>query len=259
MNVALCGLGKAGLQIIRYVMTHPDLHVTMAFCRDGGKKADKTISDVVPFKGLTSPIYEIGQAAETFCRGEKPQVVIDFSNKEATLKMLPACARHGVNMVICTTNFSDGELALIKKTALCHAGFAVAYAPNITVGVNVLMMLCEQTAAALPAFDYAITEKHHNRKADVSATANKIAAVLEEKTGRPVQVNSIRAGGYVGLHEVLVVGDYERITLIHESFSRQAFAHGAFIAARYLEGREGYFEMRDIVAHHLRRPERPDV
>ena len=55
----------------------------------------------------------------------------------------------------------------------------------------------------------------------------------------------------MGLHEVMAVSEYERITIIHESFSRQAFASGAMIAANYLLTREGYFEMRDVVADYL--------
>lgn len=250
MNVALCGLGKAGVQIIRYAATNPEMDITLAFTRNGGNLAGKTLGDVFPIKNLNSPIYEIGNADSIFAQN-KPDVVIDFSSKAATLQLLPACAKYGVNLVICTTNFTEAERARIRKLAANTPGFALAYAPNITVGVNVLMMLAEQTALALPDFDYAITEKHHNRKADVSATANKIAETLESCIGKPIQVNSIRAGGYVGLHEILIVGEYERITLIHESFSRQAFAHGAFIAAKYLAGKEGYFEMRDIIMHYL--------
>lgn len=250
MNVALCGLGKAGLQVIRYATTNPDMEITMAFTRNGGKFAGKTIESIFPFKGLCSPIHEIGNVHSVFAEN-KPDVVIDFSNKAATLQLLPACAAHGVNLVICTTDFTKAEHALMREQAENTPGFALAYAPNITIGINVLQMLAEQTALALPDFDYAITEKHHNRKADVSATAKKIAASLERSTHKPVQVNSIRAGGYVGLHEILVVGEHERITLIHESFSRQAFAHGAFIAAKYLMGKQGYFEMQDIVAHYL--------
>ena len=113
------------------------------------------------------------------------------------------------------------------------------------------MMLTKKTAQLLPQFDYAITEKHHSRKVDVSATARKIADMLKGILKKPVSLNSIRAGGYVGLHEVMAVGEYERITLIHESFSRQAFANGALIAAQYIAGREGFYEMEDVVKDYL--------
>ena len=251
MKIALCGLGKAGLQLAGLITQRPEHKLMMAFCRDGSKKAGKTISDVYPYKGFASPIYEISQAEEAFAL-DKPDVLIDFSNKEATLKLLPACARYGVKMVVCTTDFSPGDVALMRRTAAEMPGFALVLAPNITLGVNVLMRLTRETAEFLPQFDYAITEKHHSRKADVSATAKKIADMLKGILKKPVSLNSIRAGGYVGLHEVMAVGEYERITIIHESFSRQAFANGALIAAQYLKEREGFFEMEDIVTHYFK-------
>ncbi|MDL2235832.1 4-hydroxy-tetrahydrodipicolinate reductase [Christensenellaceae bacterium OttesenSCG-928-L17] len=250
MKIALCGLGRAGTQVLRRVIAQEGDAVCMAFCRNGSKKAGQDISDFIPVKDLSIPIYEVRQAAEVFAR-EKPDVLIDFSSRQATLQLLPACKEHGVNMVVCTTNFKEAELNAMRLAGEQTPGFAIAYAPNITLGVNVLMHLCEETAKMLPEFDYAITEKHHNRKMDVSATAKKIADVLESTLHREVQVNSIRAGGYVGLHEVLAVGEFERITIIHESFSRQSFALGALIAAEFLMDKQGYFEMRDIVAHHL--------
>lgn len=250
MKIALCGLGKAGIQLVRLAVQRPELEIVMAFCRDGSKKAGKTISDVFPYKDFPSPIYEIGSADSVFTM-DKPDVVIDFSSNAATMELLPACAKHGVKMVVCTTNFTDEDMRIMQDTARNTPGFSLVYAPNITLGVNVLMMLTEQTARCLPEFDFAITEKHHSRKADVSATARKITDNLSDILGRPVSLNSIRAGGYVGLHEVMAVSEYERITIIHESFSRQAFASGAMIAANYLLTREGYFEMRDVVADYL--------
>ena len=250
MKIALCGLGKAGLQLAGLITQKPEHKLIMAFCRDGGKKAGKTISDVYPYKGFTSPIYEVGKAEEAFAEN-KPDVLIDFSNKEATLKILPACAKYGVKMVVCTTNFSAGDIALMRRTAGETPGFSLVLAPNITLGVNVLMMLTKKTAQLLPQFDYAITEKHHSRKTDVSATAKKIADMLKGILKKPVSLNSIRAGGYVGLHEVMAVSEYERITLIHESFSRQAFANGALVAAQYIAGREGFYEMEDVVRDYL--------
>lgn len=250
MKIALCGLGRAGRQVIRLVMAKEGHTLGLVFCRDGSKKAGKTLSEVLPVPNLSIPIYEVSQADKAF-QAHKPDVLIDFSSKQATLQLLPACARQGVRMVVCTTNFTRADRRLMRDTAKNTPGFALAYAPNITLGVNVLMALCEETARLLPEFDYAITEKHHNRKADISATATKISTALEDILDRPVPVNSIRAGGYVGLHEVLAVGEFERITIIHESFSRQAFANGAVIAGEFLHGREGYYEMQDVLKEHF--------
>lgn len=246
MNLALCGLGRAGLQLAGLVVQKPEHTLEMAFCRDGSKRAGKTISDVFPYKGFSAPIYEVSDAEHVFSE-RKPDVLIDFSNRAATMQLLPVCARYGVKIVVCTTDFTERQFATMRDTAANTPGFSLVLAPNVTLGVNVLMMLCEQVARCLPEYDFAITEKHHNKKKDVSATARKLADGISNILKRPVPLNSIRAGGYVGLHEVMAVGEYERITLIHEAFSRQAFASGALLAADFARTRDGFFEMRDVV------------
>ena len=132
------------------------------------------------------------------------------------------------------------------------ARMGVVYAPNVTLGINVLMSLLKTVARALPFFDYQITEMHHSRKTDhPSGTAKRIAETLEsELPDIPVSripINSVRAGGYIGVHEVLAVGEYEKISISHESFSRRAFAQGAMMAAEYVIGRKGWYYMEDVI------------
>jgi 4-hydroxy-tetrahydrodipicolinate reductase len=132
------------------------------------------------------------------------------------------------------------------------ARIGAVYAPNVTLGINVLMSLLKTVARALPFFDYQITEMHHSRKMDrPSGTAKRIAETLEnELPDIPVShipINSVRAGGYIGVHEVLAVGEYEKISISHESFSRRAFAQGALMAAEYVIGRKGWYYMEDVI------------
>ncbi|HPY36452.1 MAG TPA: hypothetical protein PLH38_01350, partial [Clostridia bacterium] len=79
MKIALCGLGKAGVQLVRLATERPGVELSMAFCRDGSDKAGKTISDVLPYKGFSSPIYELKSAGEVFLK-DKPDVLVDFSS-----------------------------------------------------------------------------------------------------------------------------------------------------------------------------------
>ena len=64
---------------------------------------------------------------------------------------------------------------------------------------------------------------------------------------RIIPINAVRAGGYIGYHEVLIVGDNEAITITHESFSRKAFAEGAIRAAKFIKGKTGFYGMRDVL------------
>jgi 4-hydroxy-tetrahydrodipicolinate reductase len=134
-----------------------------------------------------------------------------------------------------------------------HNKLGVVFAPNVTLGVNVLLAALKLVARALPSFDYHITETHHNKKKDIpSGTAKKIAAAIEAELpeGAEVPIDAIRAGGYVGLHTVMLASDYERLSLTHESFSRRAFVEGALVAAEFIAGRTGWYNMEDVLGMH---------
>ncbi len=250
MKIALCGLGKAGIRVLRAVHNTPETELVVAFCRNDSPKAGKRISDVLPVKLFDTPIVEV-RNAQTALKQYAPDVLIDFSDKDATLQLAPACAATGVGIVICTTGFSDEEMDFLKRVAQ-QDGAAMVYAPNVTIGINVSMQMAVQMAKMLPDFDYVITERHHNQKKDsISATAQVIGRLLDLQLGKEPPIIAMRAGGYVGYHEVSAVGQYERVTIIHESFSRQAFAQGALMAARYLQGKHGWHVMADFVSDYL--------
>ncbi len=250
MKVALCGLGRAGKEVIRALIDHDDIRITSAFCRNGSEKAGKDIGEIamLPVQNIVS--VDIANINEEFSKN-KPDVLIDFSNTAAIQFILPACCEFGVPVVICTTGFTNEETERMKEE-YGGGNFGIVYAPNVTVGVNVMMSMLKAAINSLPYYDYNITEIHHNKKADKpSGTAKKIAALLEKglhmEIGEHVPINSVRAGGYIGVHEVMAVGDYERITIVHESFSRRAFAEGAILAARYIIGKTGWHVMEDVI------------
>ncbi len=134
--------------------------------------------------------------------------------------------------------------------ANAHNNLGVVYAPNVTLGVNVLLAALKIVARALPEFDYLITETHHNKKFDIpSGTAKKIAGTIRKELPKDAEVpiHSARVGGYVGVHTVLLASDSERLSLTHESFNRSAFASGALRAAKFILGKSGWYEMEDVL------------
>ncbi len=253
MKIALCGLGKAGKEVALALQKRMDLELVCGLCRDNSTASKKTMGEIFNLPDLELPVYEIKDAKLAFAL-HRPDVVIDFSSKEATLRLLPLLVDQQVSIVICTTGFTPEELMNLQNYGK-NKGIAVAYTPNVTIGINVMMNLAAIVAQCLPHFDYQITEMHHSKKADpVSGTAYKIEEALlknlpEDKESIPI--NAVRAGGYIGYHEVLSVGQNERITIVHESFSRQAFADGAILAAEFIQERAGYFEMAEIVQNYL--------
>jgi 4-hydroxy-tetrahydrodipicolinate reductase len=252
MKVALCGLGRAGKEVARTLLDekNPDLSLSCAFCRPGSNKADLDIGELVHMPPAGIPVKEIDEADEVFAAGET-DVVIDFSSHVASLQLMMSCHKYGVGMVVCTTGFDREELEYMYELAQDHS-FGLVYAPNVTLGINVLMNLAQNAARKVPEFDFQISERHHRAKVDpVSATAEKIAEAIQralpEGDRRIIPINAVRAGGYIGYHEVLIVGDNEAITITHESFSRKAFAEGAIRAAKFIKGKTGFYGMRDVL------------
>ena len=249
INLALCGIGRAGMEMIRTVKEANNFKVVAAFCRKGSEKKGKDI-------GLISNMSESGvyaaeiTEADTVLKNTKADVFIDFSSPEASKMMLNACRLCGIPGVICTTGFTQEEIDwMIKLTWGYKLG--IVYAPNVTLGINVLMSVLKTITRALPLFDYQITEIHHNKKRDIpSGTAKRIADTLERELppdSSQIPINSVRAGGYIGVHEVMAAGECEKISISHESFSRKAFAKGALTAAEYIRDKKGWHYMEDVL------------
>jgi len=195
------------------------------------------------------------------------QVLIDFTRPEGTLAHLAACRRLGVKMVIGTTGFSDAQKAQIAE----HAGhIAVMMAPNMSVGVNVMLKLLDTAARALgDGFDIEVIEAHHRHKVDApSGTALQMGEVLAAALGRDLKAcavygregvtgerdpstigfATVRGGDIVGDHTVLFAGTGERVEITHKASSRATFAQGALRAARFLATqRQGLFGMNEVL------------
>jgi len=254
IRVCLVGLGKTGKEIAKVIMEQKDMKLVAAVCSPGSAKVGKDLGEIIGC-GHTGITITGSDNLEEMIFKAKPDVVIDFSSPEATIRNSRIFSKMKVNIVVCTTGFSDFALKrLYVMTRKYHN--AIAYAPNITLGVNVLMLLTNLAASILNNYDFHITEVHHKKKKDApSGTAIKIAKEIEkgfESTGKNVKdleipITAIRAGGVVGKHQVLIVGEEDRIEITHESFSRRVFAHGAIQAVRFLYKKSGYYEMSDIL------------
>ncbi|HKW80828.1 MAG TPA: 4-hydroxy-tetrahydrodipicolinate reductase, partial [Casimicrobiaceae bacterium] len=198
-------------------------------------------------------------------------VLIDFTRPAATVAHAAACAAAGVGAVIGTTGLGEGEekgLIAASKT------IPLVYAPNMSVGVNVLLELVGIAARRLGAdYDVEIVEMHHRHKIDApSGTALALGESVASSLGRNLERDgvfarqgvtgerksgsigfaSLRGGDVVGDHSVVFAGPGERVELSHRASSRNTFAQGALRAARFVAERRaarapGVYGMRDVL------------
>ncbi|PKM77998.1 MAG: 4-hydroxy-tetrahydrodipicolinate reductase [Firmicutes bacterium HGW-Firmicutes-15] len=255
ISICLVGLGKTGKEIAKAIMEQNDLKLVSVVCSPNSSKIGKDLGELIGCVE-TGIIIESSDHIEQVVFKSHPDVVVDFSNPIATMKNARIFARMKVNMVIGTTGFSEFDIRkLLVLTKKNHTG--IVYAPNVTLGVNVLMLLSNLAANILNNYDFQITEIHHKHKKDSpSGTALKIAKEIEKglvssgleiSNENDIPINAIRAGGVVGKHEVMIVGEDDKIEISHESFSRRAFALGAIKGIRFVHGKSGYFEMNDVL------------
>ncbi len=252
IQVAVCGVGRTGSEVLRALLESDCFHLTAAFCSAGSEKVGRDAGELISRPNTGILIREITQIEQALAETHA-DVLIDFSNAANARAILRACKKARTSAVLCTTGFSEGDMLWMTDFVL-HNKLGVVYAPNVTLGVNVLLAALRLVARALPSFDYHVTETHHSKKYDIpSGTAKKIAEALTEElpAGADIPIDAVRAGGYVGMHTVLLASDYERLSLTHESFSRRAFVEGALTAAEFIYGRTGWYEMEDVLGMRI--------
>lgn len=194
-------------------------------------------------------------------------VAIDFSSPAGTRAILQHCLTHKTPLVIGTTGLSDADLAAIDQAART---IPILAAPNMSVGVNLLLELVGWVARALGAdYDIEITEAHHRHKKDApSGTALALAQAICRATGADparsllfgrhgsdalripgtIGIHALRLGDIVGEHTVAYAAPGERIELRHTATTRDVFALGALRAAKWLAAQSpGRYYMKDVL------------
>jgi 4-hydroxy-tetrahydrodipicolinate reductase len=195
-------------------------------------------------------------------------VAIDFTIADASIRNAHLCRELGVPMVIGTTGHTAAQRAELHELS---RGLAVVLAPNMSLGVNVLLKLAELAARALGPehYDAEIFEAHHRNKVDAPsgtalalgrAAAQGRAVALDDvaeyarhgntgtrERGR-IGFSVVRGGDIVGDHRLIFAGPGETIELAHHAQDRSGFARGALFAARWVVGRPpGLYAMTDVL------------
>ncbi len=252
--------GRMGQTLIRAARACDDLRVTAAVERHGHPALGQDAGLLAGGGALGVPITTPEEAAAA-------EVTIDFTFHAAVPAGIARAAAEGEGYVLGTTGLSPEESEAVRQAA---RRIPVVWAPNMSLGVNILLELVRRAAAALgDSYDVEIVEMHHRRKQDApSGTAIGLAEAVAQGRGttpggrivhgrrgitgeRPrgeVAIHALRGGDVVGDHTVIFAADGERVELAHKASTREAFAAGALAAARWLRGRPpGIYAMRHVL------------
>jgi 4-hydroxy-tetrahydrodipicolinate reductase len=254
--------GRMGGRLVSLVKESKMLQLTGALEKKGHAAVGHDAGEVAGCGKLGIPIGD-----DLTLLADRADVLIEFTSPEATLDHLGVMASKKKAMVIGTTGLSAEQIAELKakaKTIPC------VFAPNMSVGVNVMLKMIAEMARSLGQdYDIEVTEAHHRLKKDApSGTALKIGQVLAEATGRDLEkvaiygrkgmigertrneigIQVIRAGDIVGDHTVLFGGMGERLEVTHRASNRDTFANGALRAAEWVVKQPpGLYDMQDVL------------
>jgi 4-hydroxy-tetrahydrodipicolinate reductase len=228
MNLAIVGYGKMGRSIERLA---PEYGCEVKLRLDVDNNAN--------FEGFTAENFRDIDAA------------VEFSTPSAVIRNIEHLAKLGVNTVVGTT----GWLADTEKARACveKAGTALVWGGNFSVGANLFAALVAEAGrlfAKQPEYGAWAWEIHHSTKKD--APSGTLLSLVErmKQSGyaKGIDTGSNRAGAHPGTHEIGLDSPDDTITLRHTARGRDGFARGALRAARWLRGKKGFFEFRQILA-----------
>lgn len=255
--------GRMGRAVIQTTLATPGAKLVAAIDRKDNPELGGDVGAAVGMAPIGVTVgYDIDPAAEPF------EVMIDFTQPEATLAALDLCRRNRKAMVIGTTGFTAGQREAIE---MASKEIPICTAANFSIGVNVVLGLLGQAARTLgDAYDVEIVEAHHRHKADApSGTALAMGEEVAYALGRrlpdcavysregvtgargrqAIGFATVRGGDVVGDHTVMFLGEGERVEISHKATSRLNFAQGALRAALWIAGREaGLYTMQDVLA-----------
>ena len=243
MRIGLFGFGKAGKAVASVILGSEDCTLTWVVRKT-------TVLD-----HRSAPEYLGIKSKDTgliYSKGEFPDIaqdknldvdaIIDFSSAASIYEYADYAVRHNCIVVTAISKYGDKEQALLKKLG---KKIRILWSPNITIGINFLLVAAEVLKKIAPEADIEILEEHFKTKSEVSGTAKVIARHLDLDES---SIKTIRAGGIVGKHEILFGFPYQVVRLIHESISREAFGNGAVFALRNIKDKKaGLYTMEDIM------------
>ena len=246
MNIILLGYGKMGHEVEKIALQRGHNIIAKIDNEKDFQNLRFSDSQILRFSGSDT-------------------VAIEFSTPSTAYSNINRCFDLNIPVVCGTTAWYE-HFDEIKERCK-KENQTLFYAPNFSIGMNIMFMLNKQLAKITEKYDYklSLTETHHIHKLDKpSGTAVKLAEdiidnnnnykswTLEQLTidNEQLTIEAIREGDVFGIHEVKAESDCDVIQVRHEAFSRKGFASGAVIAAEFIRGKKGLFTMNDLLGEN---------
>jgi 4-hydroxy-tetrahydrodipicolinate reductase len=247
MKVGLIGFGRAGKAVANVILQNKE------FCLEWVLRKSTLLDhrSVPEFLGIESDepglIYSTATITIKDLLDKHPvDFIVDFSSDTTIFEYGNLASNRNIKIISAISHYNEEHINFLKALS---KETTVFWSPNLTLGVNYLLFAAKFLKKIAPWVDIEIVEEHYKQKDGVSGTAVKIAESLDVETS---DINSIRAGGIVGKHEIIFGFPYQTVRLIHESISREAFGNGViFIAQNIKNKKEGLYKFEDILSQYI--------
>lgn len=243
MKIGLIGFGKTGKAVASTLLKERDISLEWVY-RKSALQENYLVKD---FLG-----ENIENKAKIYSQTKTPihklldlnpvDIIIDFSSEEGIYTYGKEAAERKIKIISAVSNYSEETLEFIKNLSIETTMF---WSPNITIGVNYLLMASKFMKKIAPNIDIEIIEEHFKGKKEVSGTAKILAKNLDVEI---TEIKSVRAGGIVGKHEIIFGFPFQTVRLVHESISREAFGNGViFVAQNLINKDKGLYNFEQIL------------
>ncbi|MFZ2297893.1 MAG: dihydrodipicolinate reductase C-terminal domain-containing protein [Aquabacterium sp.] len=240
IKVGLMGYGKAGQAVAEVLKGDPRFELVWIAKRHALPEGHP--------QPLGLPVFAMSQGDFGAWLDAHPvDALVDFSTAESIHLYGEEVRKRHLTLVSAISAYSDESLAYARTLG---EQARVLCSPNITLGINFLILSARMLRGIAPFADVEILEQHFREKPEMSGTARKIAQTLDLDNDR---ITSLRLGGIVGLHEVIFGFPHQTVRITHESIRREAFGTGAAFALGELSKRPyGFYTFDDLLMTMIR-------
>lgn len=243
MRVGLFGFGKTGKAVASVILRNKEIVLEWVI-----RKTSKLEHRSVPeFLGEESNepglIYSADHTDFSSLLDEQPvDAIIDFSSESGLDYYGAEAVKRNIIIISAISHYSEKSVAKLKKLS---ENIPVFWSPNITLGINYLIVSAKYLKKIAPMIDFAVVEEHFKDKPEISGTAKAIARNLDIQVD---EIKSVRAGGIIGKHEIICGFPFQTVRLVHESITREAFGNGAIFVAKSMNGRDkGFYTFEELL------------
>lgn len=247
IRVGLIGFGKTGKAVATVLLKDPRIRLEWVI-RNSHKLEHRSVPE---FLGIDSDEPGLIYPRSAFSADELLQkypvdAIVDFSSEEGVEFYGEAAANKGVAIVTAISAYPNTKIRFLRNLSV-HT--KILWSPNITLGINFMILAAKTLKHIAPFTDIEIVEEHFKLKPEISGTAIQISKALNlEKEN----IKCIRAGGIIGVHEIIFGFPFQTVRLKHESISREAFGNGAKFAVEELIKKEkGFYTMEQLLGPYF--------